>query len=247
MSKFYLLSALFLILSSGTVKAEEDILGNNIDSFLDSPAPTSSSAVKKNFLADFLKSRIPASSALNLEKAEKIFCYTVDYAPADYTGYLIDDLAIKGSCGEISEQGKNILQDAVFANNIAYSTTADKCNISPRVMLRFINGADHTDVLLSYPCPSLTFFHGTNITTINAAPAAEIINKIVNAYVSLEEKYLSPALLGQMVANGQVINQNQKEIVRRMTSSKAPIKRWENKPKEDTSSAKSGWNKLKIE
>ena len=118
-------------------------------------------------------------------------------------------------------------------------------------MLRYINGIDSTDILISAPCHSLTFFHGRDISTLNAAPGKNIVEQIVTTYSSLGEKFLSPALLGQMIPNGQVLTQDQKEIVRKIGTSSSP-KKWSNKPvqtKEDTEATpqpvRKGWNKLK--
>ena len=213
-------------------------------------------ADNNSFLSSFLSNRLPASTARNINKAEKVFCYTVDYAQGDYEGYLIDDLAITGSCGELSEEGKNVIKQFLFNNNSLFSNSTDKCNISPKIVLRYVHGVDHTDVLISSPCQSLTFFHGRDITTINAAPGAAVVDQIVNSYSTLKEKFLSPALLGQMVASGQVMNKGQKEIVRRLSPTEAPIKKWNNNnqaasdtaaPKAETPKqpAKSGWNRLK--
>jgi hypothetical protein len=60
-----------------------------------------------------------------------------------------------------------------------------------------------------------------------------------------------------MVASGQVMNKGQKEIVRRLSPTEAPIKKWNNNNNQaaaDTTApkaeapkqpAKSGWNRLK--
>ena len=143
-------------------------------------------------LSAFISSRIPASSAKNIENAEKVFCYTVDYAAADYTGYTIDDLAITGSCGELSNEGRNLIKDMVLNNNLVFSTAKDACNINPRILLRYINGIDSTDVLFSAPCHSISFFHGRDISTLNAAPGKNIVEQIVTTYSSLKDKFLSP-------------------------------------------------------
>ena len=203
-------------------------------------------------LSAFISSRIPAASAKNIEKAEKVFCYTVDYAAADFDGYIIDDLAITGSCGELSNDGRQLIKEMLLNNNLAFSSAQDGCNISPRVMLRYINGIDSTDILLSAPCHSLTFFHGRDITTLNAAPGKNIVEQIVTTYSSLKEKFLSPALLGQMVPNGQVLTQDQKEIVRKISTGSSP-KKWNTDSKstqsensqQQSDSVKKGWNRLK--
>ena len=169
----------------------------------------------------------------NIENAEKVFCYTVDYAQADYSGYTINDLAITGSCGELSADGKNLIKDMLLNNNLVFSTATDSCNINPRILLRYINGIDSTDILLSAPCHSLTFFHGRDISTLNAAPGKDIVEQIVSTYSSLSEKFLSPALLGQMVPNGQVLTQDQKEIVRKINTIESP-KKWSKKQTTNT-------------
>lgn len=202
-------------------------------------------------LSAFISSRIPASSAKNIENAEKVFCYTVDYAAADYTGYTIDDLAITGSCGELSNEGRNLIKDMVLNNNLVFSTAKDACNINPRILLRYINGIDSTDVLFSAPCHSISFFHGRDISTLNAAPGKNIVEQIVTTYSSLKDKFLSPALLGQMVPNGQVLTQDQKEMVRKINTSESP-KKWNSgtasapaASASDTQPTRKGWNKLK--
>lgn len=202
-------------------------------------------------LSAFISSRIPASSAKNIENAEKVFCYTVDYAAADYTGYTIDDLAITGSCGELSNEGRNLIKDMVLNNNLVFSTAKDSCNITPRILLRYINGIDSTDVLFSAPCHSISFFHGRDISTLNAAPGKNIVEQIVTTYSSLKDKFLSPALLGQMVPNGQVLTQDQKEMVRKINTSESP-KKWNSGTASapaasaaGTQPTRKGWNKLK--
>jgi len=277
MKKIYMLLAMFALFAGNTIKpalAEEDLFGVELNDFADSDQPQEEEQKtedKNEYLSSFLRTRISANTARLLNKAEKIFCYTVDYAGTDYDGYLIDDLAVKGSCGEISKEGNELLKEALFNNNRAFSSNTDSCSISPRIMLRYIYGLEHVDVLISSPCHSLTFFHGSDVTTVNAAPGAKIVEKIADAYASLNERFLSPALLGQMVANGQVISQNQKEIVRRMSPTDAPVRKWGNERQNtqpaDTSTnrganssaygttsqnstseeqpVKRGWNKLK--
>lgn len=209
-------------------------------------------AATEKVLSAFISSRIPASSAKNIDNAEKVFCYTVDYAATDYTGYTIDDLAITGSCGELSDEGRSLIKDMLLNNNLVFSSSSDNCNIAPRILLRYINGIDSTDVLISAPCHSLTFFHGRDISTLNAAPGKNIVEQIVTTYSSLGEKFLSPALLGQMVPNGQVLTQDQKEIVRKIDTGSS-LKKWSSSTpataKEDTAATpqpvRKGWNKLK--
>ena len=117
-------------------------------------------------------------------------------------------------------------------------------------MLRYIYGPDSTDVLLSYPCPAITFYHGRDVITVNAAPGSKIMEQITKTYTGLAESYISPALLGQMVPNGQIMNQAQKEKVRRSGNSDISRKKWDTQTSAtntDTTkpAAKTGWNKLK--
>ena len=208
-------------------------------------------------LSSFILSRLPASAAKNIEKAEKVFCYTVDYPSAEYSGYTVNDMAITGSCGELSKEGIDIIKKAVMSNGMAFSTANDNCNIVPKIMFRYFNGIDSTDVLYSSPCHSLTFFHGADIITLNAAPAQEIIDEIVKTYASLGEKFVSPALLGQMVGNGMIVSQNQKEMVRKTEAAPA-LKKWSaensqppaqqsegSSATETAKPAPKGWNRLK--
>lgn len=245
------------------VAADSDFFGVTDDSAefgISSPsAEESAKSVgnSTNTLSSFLRSKLPASTLRNIEKAEKIFCYNVSYANPNDDGYLIDDMAVTGSCGELSDAGKQLFHETLWNNASAFSNSLDNCNISPQIVLRYVYGPDHTDVLLSYPCPAVVFFHGRDIITINAAPAQSIIEQISKAYAGLSEKYLSPALMKQMVGNGQVTTQDQKEMVRRMNSSETARKKWktdtqetaeqqttEEQPKENQPAPR-GWNKLR--
>lgn len=253
MIKIYALSFLGLLITTSSAVAADDPFGLDAD---DDIFSESSNTLQANTpspaVSSFLVNLLPESTAKVIKKAEKVFCYTVDYKQAGYDGYTIDDLALKGSCGELSQTGKNLIKNSVFDNNSLYSSSKDNCKISPKIMLRYVYGADYTDVLFSSPCQSLTFFHGQNITTVNAAPGAAIIDQIIKAYAGLEEPYLSPALLGQMVGNGQAMNQRDKEVIRRASPSEAPLKKWNTQPTASTATqtenkqpVKSGWNKLR--
>lgn len=231
----------------------DDLFGESDNSLLPTQEPAEDAG---KVLSAFVSSRIPDSSARNIENAEKVFCYTVSYTPTEYNGYKIDDMAITGSCGELSTEGRSLLKDVLLHNTSAFSTSDANCEIQPRVLFRYIHGIDSTDILLSTPCHSLTFFHGSSITTLNAAPGKDIVEQIVKTYSSLEEKFLSPALLGQMVPNGQVVTQAQKEMVRKLSTSNSP-KKWNNEPSQQSAPSqaenpapssqpvKKGWNKLK--
>ena len=253
MTKIYAVALLSMLFAVSPALAADDMFAlEEDDLFADDTSAGKTADTASATAFSFLSSRIPESTAKNINKAEKVFCYTVDYAPAGYEGYVINDLAVKGACGELSQTGKDLIKKSVFDNNSLYSSNKDSCNISPKIILRYVYGPDYTDVLFSSPCQSLTFFHGGDITTVNAAPGAAIVDQIVKAYSGLEEPYQSPALLGQMVGNGQVMNQRDKEVLRRAAPTEAPLKKWntEQQPvrQNQTGSvqpAKSGWNKLR--
>ncbi len=255
---------LLCLLLTSSVSAQEvflDDMGLDFDSS-ESSSTISSAPLKEEpsdsgkALSSFISSRLPASAAKNIEKAEKIFCYTVDYPSADYSGYIINDMAITGSCGELSKEGSELIKKAVLNNGMAFSTASENCNIAPKIMFRYFNGIDSTDVLFSSPCHSLTFFHGQDVVTINASPAKDIVDEIVNAYAGIKEKFISPALLGQMIGNGMIVSQNQKEMVRQKetapslkkwgdeTTSSSPAPTSSSAPIE-TKTAPKGWNRLK--
>ena len=251
MNKLYFFAALCCISPFFYAQAQEtDIFDTGEDILGEEAADIPQSNASQATLSEFLERKLPSASARIINKAEKVYCYTVDYAGNDYDGYLMDDLAIKGSCGELSAEGQKLIKDNLFQNSIIYSNSVANCQISPRIMLRYVYGVDYTDVLLSYPCPALTFFHGRDATILNATPGSAIIEQITSAYSKLEEKFYSPALLGQMVANGQPQTQAQKEIIRLNAPTEAPRKKWGNETPSAASEQpqqpkKSGWNKLK--
>ncbi|MBR1825541.1 MAG: hypothetical protein IJ770_03035 [Alphaproteobacteria bacterium] len=264
MKKIFLLLAgvLLFSVSSNNVyaQAEDDAtFGLDNDDFLaeNTGLPTKQTeAEAKAVFSEFLNRFVTAATARPILNAEKVFCYIVDYAPRDSEGYTVNGLAVNGYCGELSNDGRTLIKDALLNNTLAFSKSKADCKISPKILLRYVHGIDHTDILLSSPCQSLTFFHGTDITSVNAAPGAKIVDQIVTAYASLKEDFLSPAMLGQMVGNGIPQTQAQKEIIRKQAPTEAPRKKWSAEPtvqsQENTTQpetaqqpAKSGWNKLK--
>lgn len=253
MKKNMPLIALMFVFAASNGFCADDLFGiDDVDSetITETTAQSVESAAKQEFFSKFLNSRLPASAARNIEKAEKVFCYTVAYAQPNEGVYTVNDLAIKGSCGELSDSGKKLFNDALWRNTTVFSNQMDNCKIAPKIMLRYIYGPDSTDVLLSYPCPAVTFYHGRDVVTINAAPGAQLFEQITKAYATLSEPYISPALVGQMLPNGQILNQEQKEMVRRLGLGETPNKRWgqpTSSPTQPASAAtpKTGWNKLK--
>lgn len=198
-------------------------------------------------ISGFLAQNVTAATIVPLNKAEKVFCYTVDYAEKGYNGYTVDGLAVTGYCGELSKEGISLIRDSLLNNSLAFSKSRADCQIRPKILLRYVYGIDHTDILLSSPCHSVILFHHTDIALINATPGATIVEQIANSYSSLREEFRSPALLGQMVGSGVPQTQAQKNIIRRNEPNNAPLKKWnneENKNEPLPQAEKSGWNKL---
>ena len=99
-------------------------------------------------------------------------------------------------------------------------------------MLRFVRGVDNTDVLLSSPCYSYSVFYGGKVRPFNAKPAAEIIDALINPLLKKKVKFVSPALLNQLVSKKN-----------------KPIRGWETEEASEAQApaktrAASGWNKL---
>lgn len=252
MKKLAFILALMFIFISTDVFSADDFFGlEETDEFAPVEKSNTSTNEPQKILSTFLSSRLSAAASRNIEKAEKIFCYTVTYADPQEENYTLNGMAIKGSCGELSANGKKLFDDVLWRNTSVFSGAMDNCNISPKIMLRYIYGPDSTDVLISYPCPAVTFYHGRDVVTVNAAPGEKLIEQITKTYTGLSESYISPALLGQMVPNGQILNQAQKEKVRRSGNSDLSRKKWNtetsaaSQESQAVPTAKTGWNKLK--
>lgn len=239
--------------NSAEISSDEDLFATDEEDVLAISKKASPSNKQSATLSEFIMQNITAATAVPINKAEKVFCYIVDYAEKGSDEYTVNGLAIKGYCGELSPEGRALIKDSLFNSSALYSQSKANCRVSPKILLRYVFGIDYTDVLLSDPCPSLTFFHNSNIAVMNAEPGAAIVGKIVETYASLGEEFHSPALLGQMVGSGVPQNQAQKEIIRRNSPSDAPRKKWGNDvPEEvqtDSNAAPAkpatGWNKLK--
>lgn len=247
MKKLCLLSILLIFSSVENIYAE-DIFGNEDIGF---GVETADGNIKnENKLSSFLTTKLPSSMMRNIEKAEKVFCYKVGPMDPNHNGYLIDGFVVDGFCGELSSAGQSLIRETLLNNNVIYSNTVDSCEIKPQIMLRYVYGTDHTDVLFSNPCPALIFFHGADVVPVNATPGKNILEKISTAYTGLTENYLSPALLDQLVGNGIIVTQAQKEAVRKQSSEENNKKKWGNEKtpspaQQAQEPAKTGWNKLK--
>jgi len=202
----------------------------------------------KKFLTGISDSIGPAAT-INIEQAEQVFCYEVEPRAVDYDGYTINGLALTGFCGVLNDELKTLVQEELFMSpqNVVLDKSED-CIIKPKIMLRFVRGVDNTDVLLSSPCYSYSVFYGgSKIRSFNAKPAAEIIDALINPLLKKKVKFVSPALLNQLLPVGVAQTSEQKELVNKKNK---PIRGWE-KEKSDVktgesaaTSGGSGWNRL---
>lgn len=186
----------------------------------------------------------------NITDAEQIYCYVVDVAPASYEGYTINNTAVKSFCGSLDSDLKNVLISSLFSNGDNVSSKLEQCAIKPRIMFRFIRGVDYTDVLLSSPCYSFTFFYGGKIKTYNFSKGASIVDEMVSIFSDKETvtPFVSPALLDQMMPIGVASTDDQKNKIKKSKSSTAsePIKNWEKEEKPVKEEKSGGWNNLNI-
>ena len=189
-----------------------------------------------------VKNKIGVTATANIENAERLFCYQVSAKPQNYTGYTIDNMAITGFCGVIDDNLRNMLTEQIFGNdeNIDFINT-DNCTIQPRILLRYVRGVDNTDVLLSLPCPSASVFYGGNISTFNMKPATELLTTVINAFKASQLKFVSPALLNQLLPIGVAQTSEQKAL---LNQSAQPKRNWGNTASEPAKPANQGWNSL---
>ena len=198
-----------------------------------------------------MKDTLNSAALRNITEAEQAFCYTIESAPADFTGYTIDGMAVTGFCGMLSEPEIELFVREFLAKDENVSTVVEQCIIQPRIMLRFIRGVDFTDVLFSSPCHSFSVFYSGAINTFNASPHSAILNAVVEAYEKKKMTFVSPALLTQILPIGVPQNDEQRALVR-AKSQQAPVRNWQ---KNDTAKAPAasggskpevkGWNRLK--
>ena len=177
----------------------------------------------------------------NIRNAERLFCYHVKAKPQQYTGYTIDNMAISGFCGIIDDNLRDMLTEQLLGTEEHIDFMhQENCTIQPKIMLRFIRGIDNTDILISAPCHSLSVFYGGKVKTYNMKPATELLDTIVNAFKATQVKFVSPALLNQLLPIGVVQNESQKEI---LNKDNTPKRAWDNQASSQVK-AKQGWNSL---
>ena len=181
------------------------------------------------------------AATANIRNAERLFCYHVNSKPQKYSGYTIDDMAVTGFCGVIDDNLRDMLTEQLLGTEEHIDFMhQESCTIQPKVMLRFVRGIDNTDVLISAPCHSLSIFYGGKVKTYNMKPATELLDTIVNAFKATQVKFVSPALLNQLLPIGVVQNESQREILNKENT---PKRAWDNKAS-NQSKDKQGWNSL---
>lgn len=180
----------------------------------------------------------------NIEDAERVFCYQVSSLPNDYRGYTLNNTAITGFCGIIDDNLKDLLIEQLMAtsSNINF-TEKENCTVNPVVLLRFVKGVDSTDVLLSYPCESMTIFYAGGIYTYNLKPASELLNTINEAFQSKQVKFVSPALLNQLLPIGVPQTSSQKAVVNQSSQPQAR-RGWETSTTNTDKKTTSKWNSI---
>ena len=195
----------------------------------------------------YIRQSLSPAALNNILDSEKVFCYTVQGAPADYTGYTLDQFALTGYCGQLKEE-KGIFIDEIFNKPENISQTNSSCKIAPKIMLRFIRGVDTTDVLFSDTCPSVTVFYGGSYKIFNGEPMKKALEGLVSLFEKGKTEFISPALLDELMPSGVALNDEQKALLNKKKSAQ-PVRNWDKQtpqqPEQQNESAVKGWNKLK--
>ena len=190
-----------------------------------------------------IKNVIGSTATNNIENAERLFCYKVAPKPKNYDGYTINNMAITGFCGVIDENLQQMITEQFLAseNNIDF-INIDKCTIQPKIMLRYVRGVDNTDILLSSPCHSISVFYAGTLKTFNMKPATELVDTVVNAFKSSQTKFVSPALLNQLLPIGVAQTAEHKALLNENTQ---PKRNWvSDNPPQTKSQSEGSWNSL---
>ncbi len=195
-----------------------------------------------------MRDSIPAQALKNITAAEQAFCYTVEAAAPDFTGYTLDGMEITGFCGILSQAEKDLFIGEFLSKESNVSNVVEKCIIQPRIMLRFVHGVDYTDVLFSSPCHSFSVFYAGRIKSFNTSPASQLVDAIVTAYEKKRVGFVSPALLNQVLPIGFPDTDEQKALINEKKAQK-PVRNWNTKPQKpapaSAAPAAKGWNRLK--
>lgn len=238
-----------LLAAAGTVCADDDIFANEgVQSFQqDKDAwrrDVEEQKEEKTVLPE-IRNAIGEDALNNIENAEQAFCYEVANKTDDYTGYMLNGMAVTGFCGVLNDELKKMVLNDLFMTrkNILFDVQED-CVIHPKVMLRFIRGVDSVDVLLSAPCYSFAVFYAGKVNVFNAKTASKVLDTLVGSFQKNRVDFVSPAILGQLLPVGVPQTPEQKALV---SNTPKPIRNWDkNAPKEEAKkdNKSSGWNNL---
>lgn len=238
-----------LLAAVGAVRADDDIFANEgVQSFQqDKDAwrrDVEEQKEEKTVLPE-IRNAIGEDALNNIENAEQAFCYEVANKPDDYTGYMLNGMAVTGFCGVLNDELKKMVLNDLFMTrkNILFDVQED-CVIHPKVMLRFIRGVDSVDVLLSAPCYSFAVFYAGKVNVFNAKTASKVLDTLVSSFQKNRVDFVSPAILGQLLPVGVPQTPEQKALV---SNTPKPIRNWDkNAPKEEAKkdNKSSGWNNL---
>ena len=184
------------------------------------------------------------SALANINEVEQVFCYNVENKNDQFPGYTLDGFALKGSCGVLSkDEYKTFLDTFLMTEENVDLVNSEKCLIQPKIMLRFVRGIDYTDILLSVPCHSFSVFYAGKVRTFNLKPSAKKLEDWIAPLSKKQAEFVSPALLEQLVFNGEVKTQAQRELINRKNQ---PIRGWEENRKKEQQKQESGWNNLNL-
>ncbi len=233
----------------GNVRADDDIFVNEgVQSFQQGKDSWRREVEKKKEVKEILpeiKDAIGVDALNNIENAEQTFCYEVAGKPDEYTGYVLNGMAVTGFCGVLNDDLRKAVINDLFMTrkNILFNVQED-CVIRPRILLRFIRGIDATDVLLSAPCYSFAIFYGGKVNVFNTKTASKVWNALISSFQKNHADFVSPAILGQLLPVGVPQTPEQKALVSDMPK---PIRNWEKdtpKKEEKKDNKNTGWNNL---
>lgn len=208
--------ALILVLVSSVAFAEDDTL--------------EAEAIKEEVQTEFTEQvavQIGDDAVNNILNPTRVTCFKIATKSGMYSGEVLDGFALLGTCGNLTGKASDLITKEIFKNrkNIEFDRK-ENCIMYPEYIIRYSNGFDNTDVLLSLPCYAVMVSYGGRSFIYNFKPGAEFLTQL-DAIFS--------------------------KRVKRFTTNinKGPIRKWENKDeKEDVKETKkeenksSGWNNL---
>jgi hypothetical protein len=187
---------LFLALISNTVFAEDDTL--------DAQAITEK---KQTVFTEQIAREIGEDAVNNILNPTRVTCFKIAKKSNLYSGETLNGYGLLGTCGSLKGKASRLITQQIFKNrkNINF-IKKEKCIMHPEYIIRYSNGFDNTDVLLSLPCYAVMVTYGGRSKIYNFKPGAEFLTKLDVIFEKRIKK------LGA-------------------TENKGPIRKWENKKK----------------